>query len=130
MMKRLRRTAPWAAYVALALAAHSARAAELKAPDSSATPAELVTVALQTELDGPSEQRKLLLHRALKLDSDYAPARWQSGYLRWDDQWLTLDELAARVKDDPQLAAYRQRRGPSCRPVEIGARCRAGLCGK
>ncbi len=85
-------------------------AAEFKLPASDATPAELVTAALRTELEGPSDQRNLLLEQALKLDPNYAPARWQSGYVRWDDQWLTLDEVAQRAGDDKRLDAYRQRR--------------------
>ncbi len=85
-------------------------AAEFKLPDADATPAELVNAALRSELDGPSEARKTLLDRALELDPDYAPARWHSGYVRWDDKWLTLDEVAGRAADDKQLAEYRKRR--------------------
>jgi tetratricopeptide (TPR) repeat protein len=85
-------------------------AAEFKLPDVDATPAELVNAALRSELDGPSEVRKSLLDRALELDPNYAPARWHSGYVRWDDKWLTLDEVAKRAADDKQLAEYRKRR--------------------
>ncbi len=94
----------------LAATTGTARAAEFKLPASDATAAELVDAALRSELDGPSEQRKTLLDQALSLDPNYAPARWQSGYVRWDDQWLTLDEVAKVAGDDKRLAAYRQRR--------------------
>jgi tetratricopeptide (TPR) repeat protein len=99
-----------AACTLLLLAVGAARAAELKLPASDASPAELVTAALRTELEGPSDQRKTLLDQALTLDPDFAPARWQSGFVRWDDQWLTLEEVADRAGEDKRLAAYRQRR--------------------
>ena len=35
---------------------------------------------------GPSEVRGELLRQALVLDPNYAPARWQSGFVRWDGQ--------------------------------------------
>ena len=88
-------------------------AADLKLPDPSpATPsaAKLVEQALQSELTGASDQRAALLKRALELDPNYAPARWQSGYVKVDGNWLSLDEAASRAAADPQLAAYRKRR--------------------
>jgi hypothetical protein len=88
----------------------SARAAEFKLPEIDATPAELVSAALRSELDGSSEVRKTLLDRALKLDSEYAPARWQSGFVRYDGEWLTLEEIGTRAAGDKRLAEYRQRR--------------------
>ncbi|MEX2112210.1 MAG: polymorphic toxin-type HINT domain-containing protein [Pirellulales bacterium] len=85
-------------------------AAEIKVPSTDATPAELVNAALRSELDGPSDLRKTLLDRALALDPSYAPARWHSGYVRWDDDWLTLSEIVQRTSIDKRLNGYRQRR--------------------
>ncbi len=48
-------------------------AAEVKLPATDTTPAELVAAALRTELDGPSEQRKSLLEKALAIDPNFAP---------------------------------------------------------
>ncbi|MEX2112211.1 MAG: hypothetical protein WD845_03450, partial [Pirellulales bacterium] len=109
-MKRIRSGTVVAAMLAMLLSAGASQAAEFKLPSSDATPAELVNAALCSELDGPSDQRQTLLDRALALDPNYTPARWHSGYVRWDDQWLTLDEVATRAADDKQLAEYRQRR--------------------
>lgn len=77
---------------------------------ASPTPAELVAEALRSELDGPSEARKTLLDRALALDPNFAPARWPSGYVRYDNQWLTVDEVARRAAADRRLAAYHKLR--------------------
>jgi len=74
------------------------------------TPAGLVQAALRSELDGPSENRKSLLDQALKLDPNFAPARWQSGFVKWDDEWRTFEQISRIVKGDEQLAEYRKRR--------------------
>ncbi len=84
--------------------------AEINFPGSDSTPAGLVNAALRSEFKGPSVARKSLLDEALKLDPDFAPARWQLGFVRLNDQWLTQDEAAARAKNDPALAAYRKLR--------------------
>ncbi len=84
--------------------------AEVKVPNSNASPRELVQAALRSELDGPTDARQALLDAALELDPDYAPARWQSGYVRWNNQWLPIDDVPGRSQDDPQRAAYRKQR--------------------
>ncbi len=101
-----------AAPLALVLASpdsHELLAAEASLTASGSS-AELVRAALEAELDGPSELRAQLLKEALERDPSFAPARWQSGFIRWDDQWLRPDEIARRVARDPQLAEYRKRR--------------------
>jgi hypothetical protein len=85
-------------------------AAEAKLPDTSASPQSLVQAALESELNGPSELRKTYLDQALASDPNYAPARWQSGFIRWDGEWLTPEEVAKRAAHDPLLAEYRRRR--------------------
>ena len=93
--------------------AASLPAADLKLPDPSpATPsaAKLVEQALESELAGDGHQRAVLLKQALELDPNYAPARWHSGFVMVDGNWLSLDEAARRAAADPQLAAYRKRR--------------------
>ena len=74
------------------------------------SPAGLVQAALRTELNGPSEVRKARLDEALRVDSEFAPARWQSGFVRWQDAWFSVDEIAARASQDKTLAAYRKMR--------------------
>jgi hypothetical protein len=73
-------------------------------------PQALVQAALKAELAGHSAERSALLEQALALDPDFAPARWQSGFVRWDGQWLKVDEVPERARDNEQLAAYRKRR--------------------
>ncbi len=80
----------------------------LPAPES--TPDALVQSALSSELDGPSELRERLLRAALKRDSSFAPARWQLGFVRWDNEWRDLDRAARLANSDEQLTAYRKRR--------------------
>jgi hypothetical protein len=86
------------------------RAAEARLPVDTNSPAALVRGALESELLGPSEVRSELLKQALARDPDYAPARWQSGFVRWDGKWLTPSEVASRTAHDPLLAEYRKRR--------------------
>jgi Pretoxin HINT domain len=73
-------------------------------------PQALVQAALKAELTGHSVERAALLEQALALDPDFAPARWQSGFVRWDGQWLKVDEVPGRARDNEQLAAYRKQR--------------------
>jgi hypothetical protein len=91
-------------------AAASRSGAETKIPDTGAPPAALVKAALESELDGPSELRHTLLEQALARDPNFAPARWQSGFVRWDGGWLHVDEVPKRAADDKSLAAYRKMR--------------------
>ncbi len=100
-----------AAAFALALFVGSAICrADAKLPDANVRPADLVKAALESELDGPSETRKSLLDDALKLDPNFAPARWQSGFVRWDGEWLKSDEIAKIAASDETLLAYRNER--------------------
>jgi hypothetical protein len=85
-------------------------AARSPAADNAATPERLVRQALQAELHGADADRRGLLAAALALDPDYAPARWQSGYVRIGDDWVSVDEAPRRFSADTQLAAYRQKR--------------------
>lgn len=83
------------------------RAAEPTAAD---TPEQLVRAALESELNGPSDDRARLLAAALALDPNFAPARWHSGFVRIGDEWIKIDDVPNRVGNDPQLARYRQKR--------------------
>ncbi len=74
------------------------------------SPAVLVKEALRSELKGPSEVRTARLDEALRVDSEFAAARWQSGFVRWQNAWLSVDEIAALASQDKTLAAYRKMR--------------------
>lgn len=80
------------------------------AEDVYAKPAALVQAALKTELAGPSDQRAALLKQALDRDPNFAPARWQSGFIRFDNEWLKVDDVSRRARDDQNLATYRKKR--------------------
>jgi hypothetical protein len=99
-----------ALFTILVASAASLLAAEGRVPVDSSSSAGLVRAALESELGGRSEVRDELLRQALARDPNYAPARWQSGFVRWDGQWLTPSEVASRAARDPLLAEYRKRR--------------------
>ena len=89
---------------------HSALLLGAEALQPSPTPERLVQTALESELDGHSELRSDSLVSALAIDPDYAPARWHSGFVRWESQWFTPDEVAKSSMSDPLLVEYRKRR--------------------
>jgi hypothetical protein len=96
----------------LSLCSHLSVATLLQAAESTAglSPIALVQQALATELDGPSDARQELLTQALALDADFGPARWHSGFVRFEGQWLSPAEVAQRSAGDKRLADYRKRR--------------------
>ena len=84
--------------------------AEVKLPGATATPAELVQAALQSEVDGASSLRTTLLSDALERDPNFAPARWHSGFVRIDGDWIKVDDVPERATADKKLIAYRKQR--------------------
>ncbi len=87
--------------------------ASAKTPAADNEPGRLVQAALDSEREGPSTARATLLEQALARDPSFAPARWQSGFVRWQDEWLSPEDVAARTADDKTLAAYRKLRSES-----------------
>jgi hypothetical protein len=75
---------------------------------SDATPDALLHEAIETELRGPSATRQSLLAEAVERDANFAPARWQLGFVRLNNQWLSIDDVPSSV--DGQYAAYRTKR--------------------
>ncbi len=69
---------------------------------------QLVRRALQSEARGESGHRDALLAKALLLDADFAPARWHSGNVRLDQQWLDIVEAQRQAAADPRFAQYQQ----------------------
>lgn len=70
--------------------------------------ADFVQAALEAESTGNGADRAQYLKEALLQDPNYAPARWQSGYLQTHDKWLTIAEMAAQNRADTRLAGYQQ----------------------
>ncbi len=91
------------------LAARSS-AADQGATDKTAPAERLVHEALLADLDGKQDERARLLAAALAADPEYAPARWQSGYVRLDDAWVAVDEAPRHFDASPQLSRYRKMR--------------------
>lgn len=81
-----------------------------EAATSTRSAEELVQAALRSELTGPSELRTELLSEALANDPDYAPARWHSGYVKFDGEWIKVDEVPRKARANESLAAYRKLR--------------------
>lgn len=77
-----------------------ALAAEAKLPAKPNDAQALVTQALQAELDGRMAEREDLLQQAIKLDPNFAPARWQLGQVRVDGNWIGAADAASRPSPD------------------------------
>ncbi len=101
------------ALAATGLVAVGGGLASAKTPAVDNEPGRLVQAALDSEREGPSAARATLLEQALARDPNFAPARWQSGFVRWQDEWLSPEDVAARTADDKTLAAYRKLRSES-----------------
>ena len=70
----------------------------------------LVHHALQYEAEGQTSSKQTLLDEALKQLPDFAPARWHSGFVKLDNRWTKVDDVAPPAPKSA-LAAYRQMRG-------------------
>jgi Pretoxin HINT domain len=68
--------------------------------------ARLVADALQAELDGNTARRRVLLSEAVDAAPDYKPARWQSGQMLKDGEWLPVEQAQQAAAADPQRAQY------------------------
>ena len=86
-------------------------AAAERAPTKNELLAASFSEALQREIYGLEADRRSLLADVSSLSPDYAPARWQLGYIKdpqrgWlkHEQWLGIPKLAAR------LASYERQR--------------------
>jgi len=80
--------------------------------------AEAVKKALDLEARGADAERRELLAAALAEDPRFAPARWHSGFVERDHQWVKFDEAAADLAGDLRLAAYRKKRAETPETVE------------
>ena len=71
------------------------------------TARRLVEHALQYEAAGQLSRKQTLLDEALQAVPDFAPARWQSGFVKVDHHWTKVDEVPPPAAKSP-LATYRQ----------------------
>jgi hypothetical protein len=68
--------------------------------------AETLEQALRAENSGEQNRRAELLTQARQESPGYAPARWQSGQLRWQGKWQTVEEITTAAAQDPQRLEY------------------------
>jgi hypothetical protein len=68
----------------------------------------LVQAALAAELEGNRELRSDLLSRALARDPNFAPARWQAGFVRVGDRWLTVEAATSDARHAKIVERYRE----------------------
>src|SRR5262245_26907744 len=66
--------------------------------DCRLTPAGLVRAALENASEGNTSQWNEYLTKAIEADADFAPARWQAGYVRDGDRWLTIEEAMSAAR--------------------------------
>jgi hypothetical protein len=100
--------AVWMLWLTWSSSAEAATQAERKR-----AAAEMLQAALRCEIDGSNLERNRLLQSALEQVPNYAPALWQSGYVRHGKRWLKYDELPQLLADDQRLGAYEQKRDSS-----------------
>ena len=96
------------ALIAACVASGAARLA-LAAPSAEEKRAvgRLVNHALQYEAEGQAASKQTLLDEAIKQLPDFAPARWQSGFVKVDNRWTKVDDVPPPAAKSA-LAAYRQ----------------------
>jgi len=67
-----------------------------------------VKEALHAEIYGLSHDREQHLDEAQRLAPQYAPAHWHAGEVRYQNQWVAPEVVAARVAHDAALNEYRK----------------------
>ena len=102
-------------FFAASVAPLCAIAASPDAAESNEEAANLVRSALQFEIRGDAEYRRVMQDLAISRFGDYAPARWQAGYVRDGDAWRTPSEVAALRARDERLTEYAQQRSEASR---------------
>jgi hypothetical protein len=74
---------------------------------------QLVSAAVQAELNGDFSRSFALLHEALRADPENKLAHWQLGEIKINNQWVAAEETQRRATADPLQAEYRERRKQS-----------------
>ncbi len=70
----------------------------------------IVKAALQAEVDGDASRRKALLDAALESEPQHAEARWHSGYVHVNDQWIEVASAEKITAESPAPTHYRKLR--------------------
>ena len=80
--------------------------------------AETVKTALRCELDGQNDERGELLRGALEMAPYCSHARWHSGYVQEDENWVRYDQLVEQGENDASLREYRRQRAKAPEGVQ------------
>ncbi len=89
----------------LSMPLQSGAAAE-KNPTGVAAAKEFVSEALMHEIYGEAKERERLLRKALKEVPHYAPAMWQLGYVKMNNQWVPAADVSQHLDNDRRYPAY------------------------
>jgi hypothetical protein len=90
-----------------------AATAAVDSKDSSAgapPAAQCVQGAIAAEVRADRAERDRLVAQAMQVAPDFAPARWQAGQIRYDNQWLTVDAAVEKGAQDELLQQYHKLR--------------------
>jgi hypothetical protein len=78
---------------------------------SAAPPAtQCVQGAIAAEARADRAEHDRLVAEALRVAPDFAPARWQAGQIRSDNQWVTIDAAVEKRAQDELLEQYHKLR--------------------
>jgi len=75
--------------------------------------AQCIQGAITAETRADLARHDRLIEQALRVAPSFAPARWQSGQVRYADQWMTIDSALEKGAQDDLLQRYRKLRSES-----------------
>jgi hypothetical protein len=101
---------PTAKAKSLAKSAARNRAERAKPADVSTQADGLVKDALYYEIYGDQSKRDQLLSQARDLSPNFAPARWQSGQVKYNERWLSTDQVSQLAASNTGLTRYTSKR--------------------
>ena len=96
---------------ATASAVLAAGVATAAAPHAKQQAAELVRQGLEAEVNGNLRERKRSLAKAAEIAPDYAPARWNQGFVEREGKWTHFAEAKISPEEAVALEDYRRIRG-------------------
>ena len=79
-------------------------------PSTAPSAAQSVQGAIAAEARADRAERSRLVEQALRTAPDFAPARWQAGQVRYDNQWMTVDAAIEKGAQDELLLQYQKLR--------------------
>jgi tetratricopeptide (TPR) repeat protein len=96
--------------VSCAAAAEVTKVSAQKRKEFETEAAKLVADSLRLRATGETDESRRLLHQAVELLPDYAPAHWQLGEIRHGDRWSSLRDVVQSGALNDILAKYHRQR--------------------